>query len=158
MLTMLGMPAVLRHELSSHRYAIRGLSYHARRWELELDIFSKATNCQPLANIFRHRSVEACAIARMAGGACRFDAGEQAIGVAVVAKLDERLRIATRLPFMPELLAAARVEPRRVLLERQCNRLCIHPCHHEDLPRMRILHNAWNKALLVIDEIFYAHT
>ena len=71
--------------------------------------------------------IETAAVAGVAGGSYLFDLGEEGVGVAVVAELDEALGVTTGLAFDPEFLA--RAAPVRHLLGGQgaFNRFAIHP-------------------------------
>lgn len=72
-------------------------------------------------------AVEATALAGVAGGACRMDEREQRVGVAVVAQLCKLLRVARSGALVPQLLATAAPEPGGALLEREAQRLLVHP-------------------------------
>ena len=71
--------------------------------------------------------VEAAAVTGVAGGSYLFDLGEEGVGVAVVAELDEALGVTAGLTLDPEFLAGA--APVRHLLggERAFDGFAIHP-------------------------------
>lgn len=96
-------------------------------------------------------------MAGVAGGASGVYAGQQAVLVTVVAQLDQLLGVAAGGAFVPQLLAAARPEPRGALVKRQLHRLFVHPRHHQHIAGVRVLHDARDKARFVVRQLARVH-
>ena len=103
-------------------------------------------------------SAEAGICPRMAGDTALVDAHEQRIAVAVIGDLLDLLNIAGLLPFLPETLAAAAVEPRQPRLDGLFQGLLVHVGEHEHLSAL-LLHNGGHQPLFIKMNLgnVYAH-
>ena len=111
------------------------------RAELELEIPVKTTT-----------------VSGVAGGSYLLDLGEEGVGVAVVAELDEALGVTAGLAFDPEFLA--RSAPVRHLLggEGAFDGFAIHPGQHQNLAVGVILGDARDETVGIELQLVEIHT
>lgn len=69
----------------------------------------------------------------------------QCVGITVDKQPLQLLHVAARGALVPQLLPGARPEPGRARLQRQPQRLDIHPSHHQDLATTLLLHHTRNQ-------------
>src|SRR5829696_605696 len=94
-------------------------------------------------------SVEAGALARVAGGTARLDESEDSVAVAVVAELSQPQRVPRGLPLAPDLLARAAVEVKLAGLDGEPQALLVRVGQGQDLAAGEVLRNARHQAFLV---------
>src|SRR5439155_15668688 len=98
----------------------------------------------------RESAIEAGAFAGVACGAIRIDENQQRVAVAVVPHLFDVLYVARRRALVPELLARAAPEPRRLRVERALQRLGVHPRNHQHLAGVVLLHHRGDQPFVVV--------
>ena len=79
--------------------------------------------------------------------------GQKRIGIAIISKLDDLLRVAAGGALVPQLLAAAAPKHRLAALERQRQAFGVHPRHHEHLARFHVLHDARDQPVGVVFQL-----
>jgi hypothetical protein len=84
---------------------------------------------------------EATDLPGVAGRAGGIDEYEECITVAIDPQFDDALGITAGVAFVPEFLAAATPKDGLADLKSAAQALGVHPCHHQHLPRGRVLHN-----------------
>lgn len=103
------------------------------------------------------RTIEAGARSGVAGRTCGIHEREQRVLVAIVAQIDQLLRVARLFALVPELVARTRPEPGGLLFEGSADSLFIHPGHHEHLVSVRILYDAGDETGFVVSKICQIH-
>ena len=96
-----------------------------------------------------HRGIETGPPARMTRSPRLVYLNEQAITVTVDSEVYKLLGMTTCRPLNPEFLSGPRPIGRLTTRKRTGNTLDIHPCHHQDLTRGRILGNCRDQPCLV---------
>lgn len=90
----------------------------------------------------------------MASRTFLIDQSQQAIAVTIHAEIDQFLRVAGTFAFDPETLTRPRPIGHALGVQRLCNRIGIHPRHHQDFTRFGILRNTGNETLFIIFQAF----
>ena len=86
----------------------------------------------------------------MARRSRRIHLHKQRIGVAVRHNGLYLLHVSAGRTFVPKLLTTTRPKPCRPRLQRQPQRLCVHPCHHEHFARIVLLHDRRDEPTVVV--------
>ncbi len=94
-------------------------------------------------------AVKAGALARVAGGAGRFDERQHGVTVAVQAQGPHPLGVAAGGPLVPLLGPGAAVEVQLAAVERPGEGLLVHVGEHQHLPRAPVLDDARHQPVAV---------
>ncbi len=85
----------------------------------------------------------------MAGCACLADRQQDGILITIDLYVQNLLSVAGRSSFAPKLPSRSGPVDRLSCFDRERQRFCVHPCHHQDLSGLGILRNGWDETGLV---------